>query len=360
MHRVALLKLTALGDVVRATPLLSALAAAHPGVEVSWIVESVWAPVLEAHPHLHDIIPFDSAAWRRLRHQSFAGWAVQMARLRQSLARRRFDAIINCHPEKWWTALLCPAPKRVALYASGKIPYRSFYTSVVTEEPGSNMVDHYLRATTALGCPPASRQLMLGETTDEAPFFSAFLLRHGLTRNRPIVLFAPFSTGETRCWEPERYAHVADDLCRAHNAQVIITMAPGDNEKARAIAAQASFPLILAEDTTLRQYIALIRRADLLVCVDSSALHLASALGTPYIALFGSTDPITVVPPVGRGTVLYKPIFCAPCTSNTCSNPVFRDCMKQINASDIGQAIAKQFTEGGIGSTILPVIQNAR
>ena len=97
---------------------------------------------------------------------------------------------------------------------------------------------------------------------------------------------------------------------------------------------------ILAAGTTLRQYVALLRRADLVISGNSSPMHVAAAVGTPFVALFGPTPTFERVPLVGPGTALARPLPCAPCDLPTCANPVFRQCMTLIEVDDVLAAAA--------------------
>ena len=117
-----------------------------------------------------------------------------------------------------------------------------------------------------------------------------------------------------------------------------MTLGPGDGAAAAEIARRSSAPIVLAAGTTLRQYVALLRRAALVVCGDSSPMHLAAAVGTPFVALFGPTPADRRAPLAGAGRVLARPPACAPCDRATCANPVFRQCLKLIDVADVQQA----------------------
>lgn len=310
MKRVLIVKLWALGDILMATPMIAALRARFPGVEITWMADAFHAEILVGHPGIDHLIALDSGAWRRLlRKGNLPGWIARTRQVRSDLAAHNFDAVINCQPDKWWSLFLCAAPVKIGLYPSPTLPVsRRFYTHSIARPAhiGLHNTDHYLLATQALGCPAADKRMTIGETPDEAPFARAFYDAHRLTRDKPTVVLAPFSTQDNKDWPPNNYARLADWLVQERAAQVVMTAGPKDGEKARALAAQASSPIHLAQGTTLRQYVGLLRAADLVVSGDSSPMHIAAAVGTPYVALFGPTPADELAPLVGRGAVLKR------------------------------------------------------
>jgi ADP-heptose:LPS heptosyltransferase len=256
---------------------------------------------------------------------------------------RRFDIAINCQPDNWWTSFLCPAAVRIALYPSERLPLSSrAYTYAIPrpKRAGLHNTDHFLQATTAAGFPPGSKQMSVGETSDEAAFLAAFTERSGLDARRPLVVLAPFSTADNRSIPPGLAARVASWLVDDSGASVVVTAGPGDTQRLEAFHAETpQARVIVAHGTTVRQFVALVRQASLVVTVDSSPMHLAAALGTPYVALFGPTPVEERAPLAGNGVILSRSLSCAPCDLPTCSNPVFQQCIKLIALGDLQAAV---------------------
>lgn len=345
LRRVLIVKMWALGDLLMATPMIAALRARWPGVQIAWAVESVHADLLAGHPGIDELIPVDSGAWRRmLKKGKIVAWLARSLGWHSQMRRRRFDAVINCQADKWWSAFLCAGPRRIGLYPQENLPAsRRFYTCALNrpKDPPLHNTDHYLTATRALGCPDADKAMTIGESPEEAVFLAEFFQAQGLSEQKPIVILAPFSNGANRCWEPECYAQVADWLATTHGAQLVMTIGPDDEEKAREIIDMVAVPIVLATGTTIRQYVALLRRADLVISGDSSPMHIAAAVGTPFVTVFGPTPTFERVPLVGKGIALAKPLPCAPCDRPSCANPVFRECMKLVTVADVQAAVAQ-------------------
>jgi len=344
----------AIGDILMATPMIDAIRTKEPDAHIAWLVDVKNAEVLENHPGIDEVIVIDSGHWRRLRRRgNLIAWAALTAELHGSIKRRQFDAVINCQAEDWWSRFLCPAPVRVGVAWSIKTRWRHWYTHFVVKQHrgGLHNTDHFLQATTILGFPPASKRMTIGETPDEASFFEDFVRRNGIDTDRPMIVIAPFSTAENRSLEPALMAQVADWLDAEYGAKIVVTAGPGDKEKARAIVdASTRASIVVAEGTGLREYISILRHADLIVTGDSSPMHLAAALGTPYVALFGPTPVNERAPFDSKGHVIVKPIPCSPCDLSTCSNKVFKECMKLIELADIQKAVRDMVAEYGVFS----------
>ncbi len=357
MKHIAILKLQALGDIVMSTPLLTAIKTKYPDCRITWIANKTWAPALEGHPLIAEVIALPTEHRRKLwRGRNYARWFADTWRLQGELGERRFDAVLNFHPERWWTHPLCVAPRRVGVFP-GKVPFwaGAVCTDILRNEHTEHDTKHYLAATRHLGIPDAGYTLTIGAEEDRVLFFRDFVARHAPGHRGPVVVVAPFSTADNKCWDGSRVAALCDRLRTQFGALVIMTMGPGDGEKAREIAEQAAYPPVLAEGTSLPEYIALLRHADLAVTMDSSAMHLCAALGTPFVTLWGPTDETKLRPLVGEGMTLRSPLACAPCHRSTCANPYFRECMDRITVSDVEGAVA---SSGFLRA--LPVVQSRR
>jgi len=239
--------------------------------------------------------------------------------------------------------VLSVVPVRIGLFASQKpTATRRLYTLSISEraESVAHNTDRYLEIAKALGCPPASKAMSIGETPGEASFWAEFCRTNAVDRTCLIIVLAPFATTENRVWEPDRLALLANWLQEECAATVVLSAGPKDGPMARQIAGlMPGRPPVIAEGLTLRQYVAALRGADLVVCGDSSPMHIAGALGKPYVALFGPTPIVSRAPLVGRGIALAKPLPCAPCDQSGCRNAIFRECLKLITVADVQAAV---------------------
>ncbi|MGO8673019.1 MAG: glycosyltransferase family 9 protein [Capsulimonadaceae bacterium] len=351
MRRILIIKMWAIGDILTATPMLNAIRAREPDARISWVVESAHADILTDHPLIDEVIPLDSGQWRRhLRNGNIPAWVRRTAELHGQMRARKFDAVLNCQTDKWWTYFLCASPVRVGLFYDPLPSIAKLYTAPVVKpiSAGIHNTDNYLQATTAIDFPPASRRMTVGETPDEQPFWDAFSRDHGLAAGCPVVALSPFTNDDNRSIDPEFTARIADWLAEEYQAGIIMTCGPKDGPRARAIVEMSTRARIaVADRTTLREFISIVRHADIVISGDSSPMHLAAALDRPYVALFGPTPSSQRAPLAGRGRILAKPLPCAPCDRSSCSNSVFQECMKLIELADVQSSVRDLLASSG-------------
>ena len=328
MRRVLIIKLWALGDILMATPLLPALCHSDPEMQVTWIVDAAHAGILTGHQEIDEVIALDTRAWRqKLRNGNLFGWLSYGAGLHRQLQQRHFDAVINCHPEKWWTCWLCAAPVRIGLYPSSALPLsRLAYTQVIAKPilPSRHNTDHYLAAAEALGISePFDRHLRYTVGPDAQEEASAFLRGDaGYDPKLPLIVLHAGTSQEPKSWLPEHFAALAVALSPRFN--VVLTGSPKERaltEKIAALLPPGMRPPLLAagELTGTGPFAALIARAAAVVTGDTLALHLASALKTPFVGIYGGSRPGDNRPLFGPQALLYDDtVPCAPCYKKRC------------------------------------------
>jgi ADP-heptose:LPS heptosyltransferase len=142
-------------------------------------------------------------------------------------------------------------------------------------------------------------------------------------------------------WEPERWRALVG-LLQAERIGVILTGSRADGALAEAIGASIHpSPLSLVGRLSLKQLVALLREVDLMVTVDSGPMHIASAVGTAVVALFGPTDPVRTGP-VGPGTVLRRELPCSPCLQRRCRIADTHRCMRDLGVEEVLEAARDQ------------------
>jgi heptosyltransferase-1 len=356
MRSVVIIKIGALGDIVMATPLLTALHKAFPGVRVTWVVEDDWADILRSNPLIDQVIPVKAERWRRrFREIKWIPWLIETVRMRARIrAAGRPDAVICCHPEQGiWATLFCGARERVGLFPGQPGWTKRLYTRVVTHPPGRALhhTRFYLQGATALGADASSTKMLVPEGPGEATFADAFHAQHGIDRTRPVVIVAPFTTWVSKAWEPTRWVALIAWMQMERRAQVILTMGSRDGPWAREIA-QVSRSLsgedvVCAERTTVEQYMALVRHSDLVLCCDSSALHIAAAMEVPFIVLFGPTDPREIAPLTSRnGMVLRHSENSISCAVDPEGNTAVNAAMRRISIAEVQAAVSAMLSQG--------------
>lgn len=274
---ICLLRLSALGDATHAVPLVRALQRGFPGVALTWVIGKGEAKLLEGLGGVEFVV-YDKKA-------GLAGWRD----LRARLASRRFDALLNLQ------LALRAGLVSTAIRAARRIGYdtgrsREGHGLFVRERipaGGHHVVDAFQQFLHPLGLAPGAIEWNL-PVPDEAHAWAA----EQLNGDTPTLLVSPCSSHPLRNWRPERYAAVADHAAAA-GWRVVLCGGRSALERATAdaiIAAMRAPALDLVGKDTLKQLLALLGRATLVLTPDSGPTHMANAMGTAVLGLHACTD----------------------------------------------------------------------
>jgi 3-deoxy-D-manno-octulosonic-acid transferase/heptosyltransferase-1 len=353
--RVLVVRLSAIGDVVRTLPAVLTIRRALPGAHLAWLVEDLAAGVLEGHPALDALWVVPRGRWRE-GFSSPARWAATLAEVLGFARRLRaagFDWVIDFHgilKSGLW-ALATGAPVRVGYEAAGSRGWGSregnrFFTNVRVDVPRRPLSRFERNAILAravvghlLGEPPeATAQAPTGALLHVAPEIDAEVKRFLRTLEAPgagaLVAIHPGSSLGTayKRWFPERYGEVADALAsRGH--RVILTWGPGERDSVEAIARGMKHPAILAPETpTLQHLSAIFRRCALFIGNDTGPMHVAALSGTPVLVVFGPTDPVENAPYPGVPSAILRRDVACGCPKREC---LTRACFDAVTADDV-------------------------
>ena len=283
--KVLLVRLSALGDVVHALPV--AENAALAGAEVAWLVEPRFAALLSGNPSISRVFTADTRGWRR-QPLSAPG---EVRRLSQELTAFRAEATLDLQG-LWKSALLAalgPAPVFGFSRSERREPASAFLARrhVRPGPEARHVVDRNLALAAAAGIParrraPDARYLL----SVPAPEAEEFLSRIP----RPFALYHPGAGRPEKAWGEERHAELARRLAREHGLAPAVSWGPGDEERAGRLLSLLPEALALPR-LGLPGLARVTSQARLFVAGDTGPLHLADALGTPVVAVFGPTDP---------------------------------------------------------------------
>jgi len=292
-ERIALVKLSALGDVVHTLPVAAALRAAKPSSRVAWIVERREAALLRGHPALDAVIEVDTRAWRRARGPAAVLAALRaLLALRRRLRAERFDVALDAQGllKSGVIAAATGAPTRIG-FGRGWSRERAsglFTTLKVSPPPEAvHVVDQYLALLEPLGIRHPAVTFTLPADAGAEARMDAALAAAGLKPRDRLVVINPGAGRRAKQWPVARFHELARRLAREHGAAVLVVWGPREYDEAQAIAGD---DVALAPPTDLLELIAVLRRASVVVAGDTGPLHLAAALGVPCVGLYGPTS----------------------------------------------------------------------
>jgi heptosyltransferase-3 len=331
MRNLLLIKLRYIGDVLLATPTVRAIKAAQPDVRVTMMVNRGTEDVLSGNPDLDEIVVLDKGSLA-------AQW-----QLIAGLRSRRFDTVIDLTDgdRSAFLSWISGAPVRIGFNDEHRWRGRC-YTQVVQPVPGvQHRIDRDLEALKPIGIQPGSKDLQLWLTPEEANSADQLLDQLDVQRSQSIVLLQPGARYWFKAWPPERFAELTDRLMSQYGCHVLIGGGDQDIDLAQQIQQMAkSRPIIMAGHTTIKQFAAIAKKSALFIGSDSGAMHIATAVDTPVVALFGPSDPREWGPRGGPAEVIYKGVDCRACFHPTCQRGE-QNCMQLITIDEVMIAAAR-------------------
>jgi len=293
---ILIIKPSSLGDIVLALPALSALRRSFPDAKISWLIRSEFIPLLENHPHLTEIIPFNrrflGKAW--FHPLAFGSLISLIWRLR----RGKFDAVFDFQGLLRTASLawLSGCKKRFGMANARELAH-IFYTNKVQQNLKCvHLIDYYLKIIQAAGVTDLCVQFILPQQQDAADSANRLLARFGITPGN-YVIFATGSAHRDKCWPIERFADLADKISSQFHLSIVATGVESEKSFIDRLETIASVPIAnFAGLNSLRELIAILRFARLVVSNDTGPGHIAAALGTPVVMIFGRSNPARVAP----------------------------------------------------------------
>ncbi len=328
MDKILLIRLSSLGDIVLTTPAIRAVRAHFPNAYIAMLVAKQSADVLLQNPHLNEIIQFNRSA-----KDKDTG---EMLRIIRILRQRDFSLTFDFQ---------CKFRTELLMYFSGaneRVGKGRLCTIRVPKQGNQHATESYFDLLHAAGIVAENRELEMflskSERTDACYVFE----EAGVSEMQLKVGLFPGAGWKLREWMPDRFASIGDKLVEKYDAQVIIFGGPKEGELVRTVANLMQHPAIpFAGNLQIRQLAACIEKCDLFLTNDTGPMHIAAAVRTPTVALFGPGDHIRFQPLGESNTVIRHDVSCSPCKQFTekCKDNI---CMKQITVDEVWDSICRK------------------
>jgi len=321
-----------IGDLVMATPILADLRAAFPKASITAMARFPICQLLKKDPSIDELFCFTKPSNQFLRRED----------LRNIIAKievGKFDGAIiltNSLSSAWW-CWQARVPRRIGYSAH----FRRFLLTDPIAKPKEKMhqVDFYKRLLEPLGIPRSKTAPHLYLSPKEIEMSKEILYQRGYREGGRLIGINPGAAyGTAKCWLPDRFRQLALELSK-EGTVVFFGDAATFSLVRKICEALPQNVLNLAGVTSLRELASLIQDCDLLITNDSGPMHIAAALGTPLIALFGSTDQFATGPYRKSDAVIDKRVSCAPCFRRKC--PIDFRCMKEISVEEVVEKAKK-------------------
>lgn len=328
-ERILVVKLDHLGDVLLATPVFSNLRKSYPNTELHALTGAWSRVILDNHPDVDRVLEYNSPAFCRSGQPTSFKNAWQLYR---QLCNYKYDLLIELRGD-WrivWFALLRVTPRRInraSLQIANKLGAAQF--------SGTHETTRNLDVLKRSAIPTPIQTTTFSVTAEDRNWASNFLQKHRIRVEQPIIVIHPGSPMPLKRWQPERFAELADWLIAQREAQILF------------VGVKNEIPIIsqvqnlmkgkstnIAGKTTITQLASILHISNVFIGNDSGPMHLAAAVGTQTIGLYGPGDPKRFGPVGDKCQTIKKKQDCPPCLGATCRFGT-DGCMSKIKVDDV-------------------------
>ena len=335
---ILIVKLSAIGDVIHTLPSLAELRRLYPAAHITWVVEEAAADLVLGHPHLDEVIISRRKSWiKDIKAGKIAATLREVRTFVRRLRSRRYDLVIDFHGLlKSSMVVFLSGGRRKLGYDSWQELSGLFLNEKIPEDMNKHAVDRYLDFLRHLGADVGKAEFVL-PLTDGTKDQARRLLDEYQLAEKSYIAVNPIAFWETKLWDNGKFAKLADAIRDQLKLDVIFT---GNNgrDAADILSRMKGKGINLGGKTSLPVLAEIYKSARAVITTDSGPMHLAAAVGTPVIALFGPTDPARTGP-YGKGHIVIRAnLSCSPCLLKKCPT---RECMTAITPEQVYVMVEK-------------------
>ena len=339
---ILIVKLSAIGDVIHTLPALNAVRKKYPDAQITWLVEEAAYGVIKGHKALDRIIVSKRKTWLKgLVGRFYLKNIREVCRFIKHLRDTRYDLILDFQALLKSGVLigLARGGRKIGFDKGMEHQEHSYIFLNERIKPVDMEVHALIRGMMLLesiGIQSREAVFNLPVSDQDRNHANDLLMQHGIKRPELLVAINPMAKWETKLWNNLKFSNLADRLIKQANADVIFTGGQEDSEAIEDIisnmkARAANF----ASKTGLKTLAALYEKTSIVVSTDTGPMHLAAAIGTPVVALFGPTAPWRTGPFGPGHKIIRADRECSPCFKRQCNTI---DCMKQITVDQVFDA----------------------
>jgi lipopolysaccharide heptosyltransferase I len=359
---ILIVKMSAIGDVTHTLPALTALRRHYPRAHIAWLVEEAAAEAVRGHKALDRMLVWRRASSvKRFKEGSRFTVISEVLRLAKELRDTHYDLLIDFHAllkSSLWV-ILARADRKVG-FGPGLEHSEGSYLFLKERIPAVSMevhaLDRGLILLNALGIPTQEVVYDFPILPENEAQARGMLDAHGVGPDDPLVAIHPMTLWPTKLWENKRFGQVADRLVQ-HGFRVAFTGGVDDRKVIDEICRGMTRPVLrLDGQTSLKTLAAVYRLACTVVTTDTGPMHIAAAVGTPVVALFGPTAPWRTGPHGNGHTVLRIGLDCSPCFRKLCRTTRYEPmaCMRRLGVDQVVDAVTR-YAPDGLGKRTKPL-----
>jgi heptosyltransferase-1 len=336
---ILIVKLSAIGDVIHTLPSLAALRRLYPDARITWVVEEAAADLIANHPLLDEALIFRRKSWlKNIKAGQFRSTWQEVRSFFRQLRGRPYELVIDFHGLLKSSAIVFLSKgKRKLGYDSWQELSGLFLNEKISENMNKHAVERYLDFPHYLGAKIEKAEFILPQSTNAETKVQLLLDKYKL-EDKKFIAINPIAYWETKLWDNEKFSRLADLIHRKLKLKVVFTGIEKESI-GNITSAMATEGINLGGETSLLELACLYKKARMVITTDSGPMHLAAAVKTPVIALFGPTDPARTGPYGDGHTIIRTALPCSPCFLKKCAT---RKCMEDITPEQVLAAIEKK------------------
>jgi 3-deoxy-D-manno-octulosonic-acid transferase/heptosyltransferase-1 len=379
-REILIIKLSAIGDVVHTLPSLTALHQHFPEANISWLVEEEAGALLTHHPYLKRVIVLKRKRWlKNLKHVSlWYATAQDVVSFIKELRSTNYDLIIDFQGllKSGVLVLLSRGRRKAGYDKTRELSYCFLNERIPPDSMDNHAVERNSNLVKALGASLSGapgdgasssqtphcvwqnenttvmkQPLHYGHhghdgctiviTEEEKKNVTCFLRDQQLSLDKRLVIVHAQARWDTKRWAPRKIAELSDRLIEGYGAHIIFTGGKDDTPASEEIVTLMRHTAVNASGkTTLKELAYLLKHAKLMITTDSGPMHIAAAMGTPVVALFGPTAPWRTGPYTDNALIVSTHLPCSPCFKRKCDRE--KTCMQEISVAAVLAAVDEQ------------------
>lgn len=335
--RVLIVRTDRVGDVILSTPAIKAVRDFYPDSYIAVLVRPYARGAVEGNPYINEVITYDKSGSEK----TFGG----KLRFISDIRKKRFDMAIILHPKNsvHICAFLAGIPERVGygrkmgMLLTKRIPHTKQYGL-------KHEIDYILDVLRYAGIEARGRDLYMPVDGSSEERIKEIFGKNGISQNDLVITIHPAASCRSKRWQAQRFAKTADILAERYGAKIVIIAGPKDRAFGdKAAESMKAWHLNLSGKTSVPDIAGVLRRSKLLISNDSGPVHIACAVGTPVISIFGRRDrglsPRRWGPAGKRDIVLHRDVGCDICLAHNCKAGF--KCLDAISVEDVVSAADK-------------------
>ncbi len=340
---ILIIRLSAVGDVIRTIPAVKALKAFYPSSKITWIVEESSKALLKSQPEIDRVIVFPRKRWLKglqsiVKIPKTISEAVKfILKIRQE----RFDIVFDFHGilKSGLISFLSGAPKRIGFDRNSSKEFNYLFSNIKVKpfEVRISRFQKNMQLLRGIGLEIEDYKFELNIPPEDREYIGSFFSSLSPPPRKPIIAIHPGTSAKTiyKRWMNDQYARLADRLIEKLGSTIIFTWGPDEIELVNMIKREVRGKALLAPETkSLTALGELFRRCDLYIGGDTGPMHIASLVGTPVVVIYGPTDPV-INEPFGLHRKVRKEVGCNPCRNRSCQKLI---CLRKITVDDVMKA----------------------